>query len=187
MRSIDAATFGRFGILILLSVGCDSSPAARDAPLPVGDRVQANGFVLQVSLPSATWASTDDIPVSTTLTWEGAAPEAKIWGSGSGIVALTFTEVGSRHRSMGGVQTSDCRPFAYTRGVPTDIPAGKSVGYTEEDPNAAFYQTWYNEPGLHLPVGHWRLGVTASGLLAQCTAEAPRLDLSITPVDLFIR
>ena len=155
-----------------LAAGCDVSSGPSEAPGPIGVRAENQGFVLQVVLPSAGFASTDAIPVTTTLTWSGPAAKATIWGSGSGPVEFLIAEVGGGRRTMGGAMTADCRPSSYARGVPVDVPLVKSGGYTGDDPNAAFYQAWYADPVLRLPAGRWQLRVTAIGFLAPCAAGA---------------
>jgi hypothetical protein len=174
-------------VIALVAAGCGGLPDPGDGPTPLGVRVEDKGFVLQMSLPSSVWASADDIPVSTTLTWTGPAPEGGIWSSGGGPVVFTFTEVGGKSRMMGGAMTADCAAFTYARGVPAVIPLRKSGGWVGEDPNASFYEAWYAEAGLHLPVGNWRLQAVASGFLAPCAADAPSLDLKTAALDLIIR
>ena len=175
-----------------LAVACGGTPApSGDPPTtdpPVfGIRGADHEFVLTVALPRLQWLSAEQIPVATTLTWTGAAPKQEIWGSGSGHVSFLFRELGGAGRTMGGGGTDDCRPTSYVRGQPVAIPVAKSGGFDGEDPNAAFYQQWYREPGLRLPAGRWQLIVGANGFLVPCEAGALELKLTLAPLELEIR
>lgn len=180
-------------VVILAATACGAGPAptdepaATDEPVAIGGRVVAEGFVLEVRLPTQTFAPTDAIPVTTTLTWTGAPGQGRIWGSGMGPVTFLFTEVGGAGRTMGGVMTTDCAMTEYRPGVATVIPLGKSGGWDVGDPNAAFYQAWNKDPFLHLPVGHWQMTVSVGGYLAPCEMGAKTLEASVGPIDLLIR
>lgn len=174
-------------VVILVAAACDAGPSSTDEPAAIGGRVVANGFVLEVRLPTQTFAPTDAIPVTTTLTWTGAPGGGRIWGSGSGPVSFTFTEVGGARRMMGGAMTADCAMKEFAPGVVTSIPLGKSGGWTGEDPNAAFYEAWFRDPVLHLPTGQWQLRVSVGGFLAPCELGAKTIEATVGPIDLVIR
>ncbi|HUQ79232.1 MAG TPA: hypothetical protein VM427_10240 [Patescibacteria group bacterium] len=173
--------------VILVAAACDAGPSSTDQPVAVGGRVVAEGFVLEVRLPSQTFATTDAIPVRTTLTWTGAPGGGRIWGSGSGPVSFTFNELGGAGRTMGGAMTADCGMKEFPAGVPTEITVAKSGGWTGEDPNAAFYQAWYKDPALHLPAGRWQMRVSVGGFLAPCEMGARTIEASVGPIDLLVR
>lgn len=175
------------GLVSIIGSACAAGPSPADEPVAIGGRVVAGGFVLEVRLPTQTFAPTDSIPVITTLTWTGAPGAGRIWGSGSGPVSFMFTEVGGAGRTMGGAMTADCTMTEFAPGVPTAIPLGKSGGWTGDDPNAAFYQAWYKDPALHLPTGHWQLRVAVGGFLVPCEMGAPTIEASIGPIDILIR
>lgn len=172
--------------LAVILAGCGTAEPTPGEASPVALRAEQAGWVLDVRLPSTTLAAVDAIPLETTLTWNGAAAQNAIWGSGSGVVTFSYAEIGGAGRSMGGVMNSDCRPHPFTRGVPVPIPPGKGWATTGEDPNLAFYRAWAADPALHLPAGRWRVVVGAEGMLAPCEANAPQLKLSI-PIELTIR
>lgn len=182
-----AALASLAAVVVLVAAACDTGPSATDGPIAIGGRVAAEGFVLEVRLPAQTYAPTDAIPVTTTLTWTGAPGGGRIWGSGSGPVSFTFTEVGGARRMMGGAMTADCGMKEFGQGVATVIPIGKSVGWTGEDPNAAFYQAWFKDPVLHLPTGHWQMAVSVGGYLAPCELGARTIEAALGPIDIVIR
>lgn len=174
-------------LVFLVAAACDTGPAPTDEPVAVGGRIVASGFVLEVRLPAPAYAPTDAIPVTTTLTWTGAPGGGRIWGSGGGPVSFLFTEVGGAGRTMGGLMTADCAMHEFAPGVATAIPLGKGAAWTAEDPNAAFYQAWSNDPVLHLPVGHWQLRASVSGFLAPCEMGAKTIEAAVGPIDILIR
>lgn len=172
-------------LLIVAVSGCDLG--ATDEPTAIGGRTTAAGFVLEVRLPSQTFAAIDAIPVATTLTWTGQPGEGRIWGSGSGPVTFAIEEVGGGRRMMGGAMTADCRMTDFPAGVPTEIPFRKSGGWPAEDPNADFYTAWFKDPVLHLPAGRWKLTVSAGGFLAPCEQGARALQASVGPIEILVR
>ena len=178
-----------FGLVLAVLVGaaCNSAPAPSADPAPIGGRVVAAGFVLEVRLPSETYAVADSIPVTTTLTWTGAPGGGKIWGSGSGPMTFGFQEIGGGRRAMGGVMTSDCGMKEFPAGQAVAIPLGKSGGWNGDDPNAAFYRAWVKDPLLHLPIGHWQMRVSLGGYLAPCGLKEKTIEATLGPIDILVR
>ncbi len=173
-------------VLILAVAGCDLGPSAEES-VAIGARVVAEGFVLDLRLPADTFAPTDAIPVTTTLTWTGAPGAGRIWGSGSGPISFTFNEVGGASRAMGGVMTADCTMTEFAPGVATVIPLGKGAAWTADDPNAVFYEAWSKDPVLHLPIGHWQVRASVGGFLAPCEMGAKSIEASVGPIDILVR
>jgi hypothetical protein len=174
-------------VVVALALGGCGDPASTDSAAAVDVQVQASDFILRTSLPGEAFASTDAITVTTTLTWIGPAAKATIWGSGMGPVTFGFVEIDGARRMMGGAMTADCTSKEFPRGVPVDIPLSKSGAYLGNDPQAAFYQSWFADPVLHLPAGHWQLSVSAGGYLAPCDAGARSFEAKLPPIDLLIR
>ena len=159
----------------LLVVACSSEPSPD--PSPPTAVAQDQGFVLVMAVPTDHFAEGQAIDVRTTLTWTGPAPKAAIWGSGMGPVGFLYEELTGRKRTLGGVMTSDCAQHPYDRGAVTRIPIGKSVAWSEDDPDAAFYREFSRDPLLRLPAGRWRITAELDGMLAPCDANAPGLKL----------
>ena len=164
-------------VAVLLLAGCSSEPSAE--PTPPTAVAQGNGYILAMALPADRFAEGDAIDVRTTLTWTGPAPKGVIWGSGSGMVAFSFAELTGRYRTIGAVTTDDCAKHEFAQGIATPIPFGKSGGWTDEDPDAPFFEAFFRDPQLHLPPGRWRITARANGFLAECVGDAPELDLRV--------
>ena len=154
---------------------CTNEPPPAPTPLTA---VAANeGFVLSMAVPTDRFAVGQAIDVRTTLTWTGPDPTVTIWGSGMGPVGFLYEELTGRQRKIGGLMTSDCARHPYERGVATPIPVGKSAAWSADDPDAAFFQEFANDPLLHLPAGRWRIVADMSGYLVPCEANAPSVTL----------
>jgi hypothetical protein len=159
----------------LFVVACSSEPSPD--PSPPTAVAEGKGFVLMMAVPTDHFGEGQAIDVRTTLTWTGPAPRATIWGSGMGPVGFLYEELTGRKRTVGGVMTADCAQHLYDRGVVTPIPIGKSVGWSEDDPDAPFLREFARDPLLHLPAGRWRISADLDGLLAPCDADAPAIKL----------
>jgi hypothetical protein len=165
------------GVLLVTAAllgGCSSEPPPATPPAAIA---QGDGFVLAMTVPTDHFALGEAIDVRTSLTWAGPAPNAAIWGSGSGPVVFLFEELTGRRRMIGGAMTADCARHPYVQSVATPIPFHKSGGWNADDPDAAFYREFFADPLLRLPAGRWRVMADLEGLLAECAANAPRVSL----------
>ena len=75
--------------------------------------------------------------------------------------------------------TADCAKHDYARLAPVAIQFQKSGGYSADDPNAAFYRTYFADPVLRLPAGHWKLTAIANGYLKPCDMNAPQVTITL--------
>jgi hypothetical protein len=182
---------GRAGALLaclaLAAAGCDLSTALTAPTAPVNANAIADGFVLETSLPKARWAAGEVIPVTTTFTWTGADPQKTVWTFGGGPVIFELRQLDGPLFQTGGAHTADCAPRTFSQGAATPIPFQKSAAWDDNDPNAAFYRPYAADPLLRLPAGRWELRVGVVGQLAECTQNAPSLDLDLPPIVLEVR
>ena len=172
-----------FLLVGLAMAACDASPLVAGGPVPW--TAQANGFVLQATMPKLDWLSTEAIGIDTTLTWTGDEPTKAIWTSGGGPVSFSL-ERADGTVTMPAASDLVCARQDYARGVPTQIPFSKSGGYSDSDPNAVFFEQYFADPLLHLPRGQWKLIVTADAMLAECAMNAPKLSIRLPDIVLFI-
>jgi hypothetical protein len=179
-RSI--ALLAAIAAVVLTSCGADhTSPEPQ--PLSVSDR--ADGFVLSLTLPTDAFVSTEPIELETVFAWEGAAASRKVWAAASGPLVFTAQQLDGP-RVIGGGSDAACAIHEFKRGTPLRTGYQKSGGYSETDPDAAFYKAFFADPLFRLPPGTWRISVVADGFLAECAMNAPRLTLSVS-ADILVR
>jgi hypothetical protein len=78
-----------------------------------------------------------------------------------------------------GAATDDCRRYdVAARTEPT--PIKKAVGYSMDDPNAAWYIGFASDPLLRLPAGRWELAAWTSFSVGECGGEWIDLRAPIT-------
>jgi hypothetical protein len=143
----------------------DALPGAT-APLPSdppsGGEPQASDtsgpFQLTFVLPRTTWSSEEAITGKAVLSLtEGRA--TAISGPGRGLLAFAFREVGGTHE-MGPGWTMDCASHPLAAGQPIESGITKSGGFTDEQPDAGFYRSFFWDPLVHLPAGTWDITAT---------------------------
>ncbi|HSL34022.1 MAG TPA: hypothetical protein VK871_10270 [Candidatus Limnocylindrales bacterium] len=137
-----------------------------------------DGFLLVLRVAADVVDGGDPIDIDASLTWQGPAPRATVWGSGSGVVSFVLAQLDG-DLSVGGAMTADCASHEFERLVPVEIPFTKSGGFSADDPHADFYRAFYADPVLRLPAGRWRLTATTVGYLQPCEMNAPTLDISL--------
>lgn len=133
------------------------------------EAVDAQGqFQLTFELPRTDWRTSDAITGQATLSYLGSGG-VDIGSSGMGPLNFLFDEVGgSRH--MGGAWTADLVGRRLDAGKPITSPIGKSGAFTDEDPNAGFYSSFFNDPLVHLPAGDWTISAIAEFQTGSTTA-----------------
>jgi hypothetical protein len=167
-------------------VGCAVAPEPSAlSGQPVVREGRDAGFALSMRIGSDVVDSGTPIDLSAVLTWEGVQPRATIWGSGSGPVTFTLERIGG-DLLLGGAMTADCSRKNFERLVPVPVPFAKSLGFSDDDPNADFYRAYIADPLLRLPAGRWRVSTTANGYLLPCEMNAPSVDIRLT-ADILVR
>jgi hypothetical protein len=165
-----------FGLVVLLALVV----AACATPTP--SAVDTNGaFRLTFVLPQTTYRTTDAISGTATLQLT-SGKEATIGVGYEGALGFSFDEVGGT-RHMQAIQLLSCVDQALVAGSPITSAIKKSAGYSSDDPNAAFYQSFVADPEVHLPTGTWDIAAVADFLAGGCdttSAAADSRDLTAT-------
>jgi hypothetical protein len=163
--------------VLLLAACAAPSPTSTPAPTAAGpaDAVTAvatqGPFRLTFTLPKAVWRTDEAIDGEARLGL-AAGPDVGVGGSGAGLMGFGFAEVGG-DRLMGPASTADCRPYTLSAAQPAVTGITKSGGWSEDDPNAAFYRTFLADPLVHLPPGDWDVTATADFVEGQGCDGAP--------------
>jgi hypothetical protein len=147
-------------VAALLVAGC-AAPAATAAP-PAGPLATAppaaevDGlFRLELALPRTEWRAGEAITGTATLSYAGAAPTT-VYGSGSGVIAFSYAEVGGSRR-VEPVWTADCAPHPLGPAAPITAGLYGSGVVSGTEPDADFLRSFLaSDPGVvRLPAGTW--------------------------------
>lgn len=164
--------------LLALSVAlaaCGSDPEPT-GPEPVVVTSIDGSFQLALLLPSAVHRSDQPITGEVQLAVLDGVPH-KLAGSGGGLLAASFVEVGGTRRMEAG-WTMDCASYDLRPGVPMADGLSKGGGWGADDPNAAFYEAFFAAPDIRLPAGTW--DVSARALFAENECGGPGHDMTAT-------
>lgn len=136
----------------MVAIAC-SSPA----PVTRTSETTTDGtFSVTISVPASDHHASDALDVFATLTYEGPQPSIGVDGDSIGLVFFTFTQLDGT-RSMVPASLLMCAPTTLQRDTAATFRPVKAIGWTAEDPNAAFYQEWASDPQVHLPAGRWQI------------------------------
>ncbi|MEP7379907.1 MAG: hypothetical protein ABI725_10150 [Chloroflexota bacterium] len=105
-------------------------------------------------MPKATWAAGEQINGEARLILtQGDAVD--LGGSGGGLIAFSYAEVGGLDRHMDGIVTADCRPRRLTANAPFTSGLQGGGSYNPGEPNEDFYRAFMTAPYVALPEGTW--------------------------------
>jgi hypothetical protein len=190
--AIAAVLIATLGVAVWAGgIGWPTGPAASPTAIqptgvaPTGeapmDVANDGTFELVMSASRAAYPAFEPIDISTSLEYLGPASSIIATGSGSGLVGFGVQQIDGVHATGTG-GTADCRDYGFTRGERTAVPFGKSGGYSEDDPDAAFLKDYFADPQLRLPPGSWRVYAIAQFTLGGCGGELHELRAEITIV-----
>jgi hypothetical protein len=168
------------GVFIGLQlVGAPPPGGPAPSPEAVWASVESGDFRLTITAPRATWDSDEVIEVEATLEYLGDEEVVSLWGSGAGVVNFGLVEE-SGDRRMDPVWEADCGPHEITPDEPLGFPFTKSGSYSEDDPDADFWEAYFADPELRLPAGEWQVFAQASFDPGEtCTATPTEMTASI--------
>jgi hypothetical protein len=153
-------------------------PKPEVTPGPASVLASTGPVQLELELPRTTFSTSEPITGQGILsTTDGT--DLAVAGSGSGLITFSYTEIGGT-RSMGGEATADCQPYLIGAADPITSQLTNGAGWSEDDPNAAFYEAFAMAPDVRLPPGAWRITARATFLGAGCTM--PERDLRASTV-----
>ena len=179
LRPVTAGATSGLAILVVAALSACSllSPSAVDTQ---------GAFRLTFSLPQATYDASEEINGIATLAVTNGK-SATIAGSGNGPLGFSFDEVGGT-RHMDAVWRESCRRYEVEPGSPITSAIKKSAGWSAEDPNAAFYQAFIEDPQVHLPPGTWDISAVASFSEGDCSSTVrvqhlmtAKIRITVTP------
>jgi hypothetical protein len=155
-----------------------SAPQASSAPASAS--VRDDSFLLQVSVDHTTYHENEPITPAAVLTYLGPAGRATAYGSGGGLVSFSIQRLDGA-LAMSGAITADCAPHQMTRSMPIAIAYQKSGGFSDTDPNAAFWRSFFADKQLRLPVGTWQIKAALVAYLGDgCSPDSHELETAVS-------
>ncbi|MDQ3407687.1 MAG: hypothetical protein M3472_05965 [Chloroflexota bacterium] len=160
------------------SPGPDPSPPAETSPAaspsPAGDTVpRGEGsdalFSLSIQADRGHYAADAPIEIDTTLRYIGDA-RTTVTSSGAGLVVFSIEQLDGPVDASAG-RDLDCARFDYRPGEEEPVEFQKSGGYSNDDPMADFWRTFFTDPQLRLPAGEYRITARANYYVgAECAS-----------------
>jgi hypothetical protein len=161
--------------------------AVNGAPSPSGRPVDVSEhddlFILTLRVSSDHYTEGEPIEASASLVYEKGPDVLVVGGPSDGIIGFYARQLDGP-LEMGPGHRLDRRDWPLERGRPMTVAFAKSVGFGLDDPNAAFYQAYIEDPLLRLPAGMWRIGaltafdIGGSGPVTELDASAV---ITVTP------
>jgi len=166
-------------VATFLVAACGGTPESPNgAEDPVRAEAVSGRFGLAFTLPQAVWTTSEEIRGEAALMLAGGGSVA-LGASGGGPIAFSIAEVGGT-RAMMAASDSSCETYELSAAAPIGSPIRKSGGWGADDPNAAFYRAFFNDPLLHLPAGVWDISAVATFIEgAGCQGQSHELTATI--------
>ena len=145
-------------LLVLVIVGLSCTALVADAgPSSVGDSV----FKLSIHTDKNEYAAGEALSCYATLEYVGDSDSLRIYSSDP---LVYFTIQGGRF--TGDYAVNDVlMATTLKKNEPVRFDFVKSGGYSANDADTAFWESWYAEPELVLPAGTYTISATADGFL----------------------
>lgn len=148
---------------------------------PVTAEFDDGTFAMTLTADQERYRAGQLINVSATVTYLG--PDDATIGRGSGSSLIGFGVASEDARiDIGPAFTSDCAPYEFVRGVPVEFPFSKSGGFSDGQPLALFYRSYFSSQELRLPAGTWTISAGGTIYIGDCGDELHEPAASLTLV-----
>jgi hypothetical protein len=169
-------------LLVLLAValvGCGAPSSGSAPPGPSGTASdEAGPFRLRFAVVSTTVRQDEPILGQSQLELM-VGQQAALSGSAGGPLSFEFVEV-TGDRRMIPVWDAACAPHEVRAAAPLVSEITKSGGWSDDEPNGAFYREFFMSPDVLLPPGEWDITAIASFVAGRdCTGPSHELRATI--------
>jgi hypothetical protein len=160
----------RFALLLALGtlvVSCAAPPPpmSTEPEAKAARAVEVVGpFTLTFELPKSTWKAGEPITGEASLSVADGA--GTIYGSAGEPLHFAFKELTGR-RVMGPASDAACARYELAADAPIVAPIGKSGGWSDDEPDGAFYRDFFTSPDIRLPAGDWVVTASAEFLVGR--------------------
>jgi hypothetical protein len=150
-------------------------PGASGSPDGVVARKAQGPFVLELRSTKARYAPDEPIEMAASLTYLGDGPQVRInhaLGPMDGPIAFGTVEPVIAHHRLGTIWATACHGTELRRGEPLTIPFAKG-GFVmnADEPGAAEFMGYLQDPVLRLPAGTWHPYALAEFALGGCGSD----------------
>ena len=154
-----------------------ASPAPAPSAGPISASVEDETFRLTITTERSVYTSTEVIPISATLELLRTEPTT-IAGPGSGPLAFGIEQLDGPI-DAGPAWRMSCGHETWAPGEVRIEPFTKSGGFDNDDPMAAFWRAYFDEPDLILPAGDYRVFAVVDYDLDECSVGGPILTAEV--------
>ena len=162
----------------MLAIGCatpsPSGPPTAAPARPMRAEAREGDFRLILQSSDDHYAAGAPIDLATEVSYLGPQPKLILGGSGGGLVVVSLLQLDGPLRMEGGSDDM-CSGYTIAPGAPLTQRYVKSGGWSEEDPNKAFYTAFFADPVLRLPSGKWRVVANAWFTVGDCSMVSHQL------------
>jgi hypothetical protein len=136
-------------------------------------------FALEIRTPRDLYAANEAIPVAATIAYSGPA-RAVASSEYPSLVYFGLEQLDGPIDMSGGLSRLVCHRVDVDPAAPRVVAFTKSGAWTEEQPLAGFWRSYFAEKELRLPAGAWRITASLSATLGpDCSGGKHELDASV--------
>lgn len=132
--------------------------------LEISNTCTANDFVLKLFADKASYTTDEPIQIRATLEYVGEKDTFTIW---HGIPYISFSLTDGADFNVDGMILTVLTSTELNRGEVYEFDYVKSGGFSADDPNAEFWENFYQEEDLKLPVGIYTVTVRGAFSLSE--------------------
>lgn len=148
---------------------------------PVTGEFDDGTFRLTLTADQDRYRAGQLIEVVASVTYLGPENATVGRGSGSGLIGFGVAS-DSVPIDIGPAFTTDCAPHEFVRGVPVEFPFSKSGGFSDGEPLAGFYRSYFSSRELRLPAGTWTINAGGTIYIGDCGDELHEPTASVTVI-----
>lgn len=156
--------------------GSNKSPASSTTDPAIAKRMNEpqllhrdDTFELRMSLPKTRVKADEPVSCSVTLAYVGEQESITVYGPHTNVI---FDITDGRGFRMEGASTAELARTVFKKGESRPYPFFKSGGFSESDPNAAFWKRFYAEKELRLPPGTYLISASTNFSLTEAVVDS---------------
>jgi hypothetical protein len=169
------------GVIVLaLAFAACGSPTP-SAPKEQIGRNQDGTFGVEIRTPKDTYRVADAIPIVTNVVYLGPNGQTPASSDYPSFVSFGLEQLdGPLDMPFGGSDLM-CSAREVVARQPIAVPYAKSGGWSNNDPAAGFWQAFFADKELHLPVGTWRVIASLRAMTTpDCSGAKHEFDATVT-------